>query len=202
MINSAFNVSELFKHLSAVMSSERFLKMQGLNSDIPFFICPFPTKLKIEVGNMIPQLVKHLGKNGIQVLNVNLYDLCLDELRDNGVLDQLLEVEPDSDKDYFLESMQSILDVETHVIPAIQKKISAWEKVDILFLTGIGEVFPYIRAHNLLNNLQSAAKDFPSVLFFPGKYEHTLEQGATLQLFDRLPSDKYYRAYDITRYDF
>jgi len=202
MINAAFNAPELFKHLAAVMSSERFLKMQGLNSDIPFFICPYPTKMKIEVEAMIPQLAKHLEKSGIRVLNVNLYDLCLNELKDNGVFDQLLEVEPDSDKGYFLESMQSILDVETHIIPAIQKEIAAFGSVDILFLSGIGEVFPYIRAHNLLNNLQSVAKGFPSVLFFPGKYEHTLEQGATLQLFDRLPSDKYYRAYDITKCEF
>lgn len=202
MINAAFNAPELFKHLAAVMSSERFLKMQGLNSDIPFFICPFPIKMKIEMEEMIPQLVKQLEKNEIRVLNVNLYDLCIAELKDNGLFDQLLEVEPDNDKGYFLESMQSILDVETHVIPAIQKEIAAFGDVDILFLTGIGEVFPYIRAHNLLNNLQSAAKDFPSVLFFPGKYEHTPEQGATLQLFDRLPSDKYYRAYDITKCEF
>lgn len=202
MINAAFNAPELFKHLAAVMSSERFLKMQGLNSDIPFFICPFPIKMKIEMEEMIPQLVKQLEKNEIRVLNVNLYDLCIAELKDNGLFDQLLEVEPDNNKGYFLESMQSILDVETHVIPAIQKEIAAFGDVDILFLTGIGEVFPYIRAHNLLNNLQSAAKDFPSVLFFPGKYEHTPEQGATLQLFDRLPSDKYYRAYDITKCEF
>ena len=202
MINASFNAPELFRHLVAVMSSERFLKMQGLNSDIPFFICPFPTKMKTEVEVMIPQLAKHLEKNGIRVLNINLYDLCLNELKDNGVFNQLLEVEPDSDKGYFLESMQSILDVETHIIPAIQKEIAAFGGVDILFLSGIGEVFPYIRAHNLLNNLQSAAKGFPSVLFFPGKYEHTLEQGATLQLFDRLPSDKYYRAYDITKCEF
>ena len=202
MIDSDFKVPELFKHLLGVMSSERFLKMQGLNSDIPFFICPFPTKLKAEVEKMIPQLVNNLDQKNIRVLNIDLYDLCIDDLKENDLFDRLLEVEPETDKGYFLESLQSILDVETHIIPAIREKIAAFGKVDILFLSGIGEVFPYIRAHNLLNNLQSTAKDFPSVLFFPGKYEHTLEQGASLQLFDRLPSDKYYRAYDINKSEF
>lgn len=202
MIKADFTAQELFKHLSKCMGSERFLKMQGLNSDIPFFICPFSTKLKIEVESMIPQLVKFFEKQGIRILNVNLYDLCIGVLKDNGLFDQLVEVEPDNDKSYFLESLQSILDVENYIAPAIQGKIAAFGKVDILLLSGIGEVFPYIRAHNLLNNLQSVAKDFPSILFFPGKYEHTLERGATLQLFDRLPSDKYYRAYDITKCEF
>ena len=30
---------------------------------------------------------------------------------------------------------------------------------DVMFITGVGEVFPYIRSHNVLNNLQSTAKD-------------------------------------------
>ena len=151
---------------------------------------------------MIQQLVKYLQKKEIRVWEINLYDLCIKKLKGIGVFDRLLEIESENDKGYFLESMQSMLDVESHIIPEIQKEIAAFGKVDILFLTGIGEVFPYIRAHNLLNNLQGVAKEFPSVLFFPGKYEHTLEQGATLQLFDRLPSDKYYRAYDITKCEF
>ena len=139
MIDSTFNVPELFKHLFSVMISERFLKMQGLNSDIPFFICPFPTKLKIAVEQMIPQLIKRLKEHDKRVLDINLYDLCIEILKDNELFDQLLEVEPEHDKGFFLESMQSMLDVEEYVIPAIQKKIADFGKVDILFLTGLGE---------------------------------------------------------------
>ena len=68
---------------------------------------------------------------------------------------------------------------------------------DVLFLCGIGEVFPYIRSHNVLNNLQSTAKDKPTVLFFPGEYRHSLAQGASLELFGLLHDDKYYRAFNI-----
>ena len=64
-------------------------------------------------------------------------------------------------------------------------------------LSGIGEVFPYIRSHNVLNNLQSTAKDKPTVMFFPGEYRHSLEQGASLELFGLLHDDKYYRAFNI-----
>ena len=67
----------------------------------------------------------------------------------------------------------------------------------MLFLSGIGEIFPYIRSHNVLNNLQSTAKTKPTVLFFPGEYRHSLEQGASLELFGLLHDDKYYRAFNI-----
>jgi len=202
MIDKDSTTLALFQHLLKGMTSKRFLKMQGLNSDIPFYICPFPVKLKLEVEKMIPQLIQRLSTQDVHVLNINLYDLCINKLKAEDLFEQLLEIEPKNEKGYFLESMQSILDVEKYIIPAIQKTLDAHGNPDILFLTGIGEVFPYIRAHNLLNNLQSVAKEFPSVLFFPGKYEHTLEQGASLQLFEKLPSDKYYRAYDITKSEF
>ena len=184
MKQTDFNTAELFTHLLNVMTSERFLKMQGLNSDVPFFICPFPVKMKLEIEDMIPLLV------------------CLDELKKENRLEPLLDVEPETEKGYFLESLQSMLDVEEHITPVVKEKLDNHSRIDILFLTGIGEVFPYVRAHSLLNNLQSVAKRFPSVLFFPGRYEHSLEQGASLQLFGKLPSDKYYRAFDITRCEY
>jgi hypothetical protein len=68
---------------------------------------------------------------------------------------------------------------------------------ELLFLSGVGEVFPYIRSHNVLNNLQSTAKDKPTLMFFPGAYTHSLESGASLDLFSRFHDDKYHRAFDI-----
>jgi hypothetical protein len=192
---------ELFQHLIKVLSDDRFLKMQGLNQEVPFFLCPFPVTQKLEIEDMLPNLEKRLHDRGIRIVDINLYDLCLDYLRKNDLLEQLCSIEPDTEKGFFLESLQSMLDIESILVPEIENIISAAGKVDVLFLTGVGEVFPYIRTHNILNNLQRAAKAFPTVLFFPGEYEQSLEKGASLRLFGRLPDDKYYRAYDITRYE-
>ena len=72
---------------------------------------------------------------------------------------------------------------------------------DVIFLSGVGEVYPYIRSHNVLNNLQSTAKEAPTVLFFPGSYTHALATGASLELFGQLHDDKYYRAFNILNYE-
>ena len=68
---------------------------------------------------------------------------------------------------------------------------------DIFFLTGIGEVFPYIRSHNVLNNLQSVVTGKPMLMFFPGRYEQSDTLGSSLVLFGRLKDDQYYRAKNI-----
>jgi hypothetical protein len=94
------------------------------------------------------------------------------------------------------ELLQGVLDPAEHLVPAIATRLAS-EPHDVLFLSGVGEVFPYIRSHNVLNNLQSTAKDKPTVMFFPGEYTHSPESGASLDLFGRLHDDKYYRAFNI-----
>ena len=60
---------------------------------------------------------------------------------------------------------------------AIREKMDA-KDFDVMFMTGVGEVFPYIRSHTVLNNLQSVAKEKPTVMFFPGGKRQSLEEGA------------------------
>lgn len=185
-----------YQHLYDVISGERFLKKQGLNSEVPFFICPFKPEDAVEMSRLSRQLVNRLEQTGVRVLEINLYDLSVEILRGENIWDRALEIEPTVSKHEFLEFMQSVLDPENNLIPAIAARLSLQE-FDVLFLAGVGEVFPYIRSHNVLNNLQSTAKDRPTVMFFPGEYTHSVEKGASLDLFGRLHDDKYYRAFNI-----
>ena len=185
-----------YDHLFSVISSEHFLKMQGLGNEVPFFICPFRPEESNEMLRLEDQLTKQLQKNGINILAINLYDLSIELLKEREIFDQILEMEQQIDKEQLKELLQGVLDPESHLAPAIANKLSSTE-YDVLFLSGVGEVFPYIRSHNVLNNLQSTAKEKPTVIFFPGAYTHSLESGASLDLFGRLHDDKYYRAFNI-----
>jgi hypothetical protein len=69
-------------------------------------------------------------------------------------------------KEQLKELLQGVLDPEAHLVPAIAAKLASTD-FEVLFLSGVGEVFPYIRSHNVLNNLQSTAKEKPTVMFFP-----------------------------------
>lgn len=200
-----------FEHLLGVISGQRFLQMKGLNNDLPFYICEFRATEAFDMQRLQKQLVNKLAGmrieclqgRGVRVLEINLYDLTIDLLKardgsDDGrsLWQEILDHETDMDKDGLLELLQNVLDIKTHLIPAIAERL-AQADYDVLFLSGIGEVFPYIRSHNVLNNLQSTAKTKPTVMFFPGEYRHSLEQGASLELFGLLRDDKYYRAFNI-----
>ena len=194
------NIQDRFKHLLSVISNERFLNMRGTGNEIPFFICPFKPEETLKMEKLQKQLQKTLQQNGISVLNINLYDLTIEILKKRDLWGRILEMEHDMTKSELLETLDGILDCKKNLVPAMAEKITDVD-FDVLFVNGIGEVYPYIRTHNLLENLQSTAKDFPSVFFFPGTYTYSIETGAYLDLFERLHANKYYRAFNIYNFD-
>jgi len=189
-------VQERYQHLLALIGSERFLKKQGLGNEVPFFICPYKPEEAIEMERLQRQLINKLAQLGIEVLDINLYDLAVQILKQEGDWDWCMEEEQSISKAALKEALQSMLDIETVLTPAIEEKMNVSE-FQVMFISGVGEVFPYIRSHNVLNNLQKTAKEKPTVMFFPGEYTHSLESGASLELFGRLHDDKYYRAFNI-----
>lgn len=193
-------MQDRLQHLFAVISGQRFLKKQGLGNEVPFFICPFKPEETVEMERLQRQLINRLDQAGIRVLSINLYDLSVDLLKERDIWDQLLEMEASIPKEQLMELLQGVLDPENHLAPSIAARLADTE-FDVLFLSGVGEVFPYIRSHNVLNNLQSTAKEKPTLMFFPGDYVHSPETGASLELFARFHDDRYYRAFNIFHYE-
>ena len=184
------------EHLFAVLSGSRFLRMEGLSNEVPFFIYPYDAEDALAVADSKKRIKRRLANKGIVVREVNLYDLTVEILKERGDWEEVLEVESQLDKSEFTEMLQSMLNPQQHLAPAIREKI-ADGAFDIFFLTGIGEVFPYIRSHNVLNNLQSVVSGKPMLMFFPGRYEQSTTLGSSLVLFGQLMDDQYYRAKNI-----
>ena len=190
------NISEDFNHLVTILTSKNFLNCQILCNEVPFFIADYDIAKDNEMKKMQAQLIKKLAEFDVKVLNVNIYDLSIDILKQNDDWDWCIENEQTISKDKLKEELQGILDVQDVITPAITKLMNETD-YDIMFLTGIGEVFPYIRSHNILNNLQKFAKEKPTLMFFPGEYINYQNTGSTLNLFGKLQDDKYYRAANI-----
>lgn len=190
-------MNERLQHLFNVISGRRFLEKKALNGEIPFYICAYPPEESVDMERLQRQLFKRLEQNGVKILEINLYDLSIEILNKEDDFNWLIKNEPVMSKQKFIDEFTGILDVESVLIPAIAQVVNSTD-FDVLFLSGVGEVFPYIRSHNVLNNLQSTAKEKPTVMFFPGVYTHSQESGASLDLFGKLHDDKYYRAFDIS----
>ena len=185
------NLDKKYQHLFEQISKDSFLRMEGIGNEVPFYITTFKAEDQNEVCKCISALIKKLETTGISILEINLFQLSLEIIKREDDLADLFAMEKTLDKTEFLEEMQSMLDVEGEIAPAITQKMRNCNH-QVLFITGVGEVFPFIRSHTILNNLQKIAKEVPMVLFFPGTYD-----GICLSLFDKLKDDNYYRAYNL-----
>lgn len=188
------DISTKFDHLFQVISSEPFLRMESLGGEIPFFISTYLPAQETEVTSAVKGLGNKLEARGIRVLEINLYDLVMEVLDQQLGPGEIFEIERSMDKLEFKSALQSVLDINEVLMPAVGQRIKA-SGAQVYFLTGIGLVYPFIRSHNILNNLQNIAKEAPSVLFFPGSYT-----GLSLELFGLLKDDNYYRAFNIDNY--
>lgn len=185
------SVPQQFDHFYKVISSLTFLKMDGQGGEIPFFIAPYDARQELDVRSAIKGLRNKLENAGVTVLEINLYDLVCEILMNKGGMERMFEVEKGRSRDRFLNALQSTLNIHQVLMPKVKELVDG-ANAQVYFLTGIGLVFPYVRSHNVLNNLQNIAKDAPTVAFFPGSYN-----GHSLNLFGVLKDDNYYRAFNI-----
>lgn len=190
------NLTQQEEHLFKVLGSSRFLRMEGLGNEMPMFIYPYASEKAIQVQKAKQRVKNRLAIQGVSVIEVDLYELTVEILKERGVWERMLAAEPGQDKEDFRELLQGMLDPELHIAPAIRRKLDQ-QQFDICFLTGIGEVYPYVRSHNVLNNLHSIVTEKPMLVYFPGKYEQSDSLGSSLVLFGRLKDDQYYRAKNI-----
>ncbi|KAF5029594.1 hypothetical protein DSECCO2_646940 [anaerobic digester metagenome] len=169
--------------------------MTGPSNDIPYYICPFRVEETTQMYQHIGQLINALELKQIKVLEINLYRLCIEHFSALGVLDGFIADETMTPRNTFFNSISGLTDPREFIAPLI---INLIKRVmpDIIFITGVGEVYPYLRTHKLLSTLESKFTEKPLVLFFPGKYETDNVKGSNLTLFGIL-DDRYYRAFNI-----
>ena len=183
-----------FEHIYNVINKPSFLAMDSLGGEIPFWISAYEANQENEVNTEIKNLVKKLSNNGVQAHLINLLEHSISILENHVGLEKIYKVESRKNKERFKKALQSSINIHERFIPAIKTEVKD-KNADLLLINGVGAVFPFIRSHNVLNNLQSAVKEIPTVMFFPGKYT-----GESLNLFGKLKDDNYYRAFNIDNY--
>ncbi len=191
MISGQAKIIENFKMIFEITQTKEFLRMEGLNGEVPFWIAPYDIQLQNYAIEELENLVQKLKHQGISVLLLDLFELSVEILENNIGLDKIFQVEKKKTKEKFKKALQSTLNLHERFIPLIKQKMKD-SKPQILMIKGVGAVYPFIRSHNILNNLQSSVTDIPTLMFFPGEYN-----GKALNLFGDLKDDNYYRAFNI-----
>lgn len=183
--------------LYSVMKSQAFLQSTSIGGETPTYIYAYEIEASEIVEDMLSKLEKKLALDGIRLYRFDMFEAFTSFCKEAGYLDFLLEIEAGTDKEEFLENIQGIAE-NSDFASFVGNKVEN-EDYDIFIMTGAGKAYPILRAHMLLEKLQDYIKRRPFVLFFPGEYVKSTSGGIALNLFGKLPSDGYYRAFDIIK---
>lgn len=173
-----------------------FLNGKGLGNEVSYYVFDYDPKDEILVREYIDKLVKKDKEfgDGYKLKVYDVYDLMIDLLESEGYLEDCFEMEKNDGMNYLVESVNDLLrmnDDNNYFAEYIEKNTP--EK-SIVFLIGVGKIFPFVRSHKILNNLHQIFDRSPVVMFYPGKYD-----GQSLELFGEFKDDNYYRAFPLIK---
>lgn len=174
-----------------ILSSE-FLNSQGLGNEIGFWIFDYDPAAELEVREYIAFLENMLTKkhSKLAYVHINLLDMLVQYLHSRGFVEKAIALQQQKGDEALIKALAGPLHMDKFA-PYLVEATQAAEK-NIVFISGIGSVWPLLRAHNLLNSLHSLLGQTPMVLFYPGHYD-----GQSMRLFGKIPSDNYYRAFKL-----
>ena len=186
---------ERLNEILPTITSSNFLGKKGLGNEIPFHIFDYPPEQELRIREYLAFLLDKLEKqySHIKVIHVELFRVMIRYLEELNLLDRAFEMEAQKGSEALWKALSASVKPERFVKTVLTNQFD-FTQCDLILLNGVGNVWPWVRAHSLLNNLQQITGDVPLVLFYPGKYD-----GQSLRLFGKLSGDNYYRAFRLVQ---
>ena len=189
------SIYERLDEILPIISEPHFRENKGLGNEVGFYIFDYSPKDEMIVRERIPFIKsKAQSSHNINIVEIDLYEAIIEILESKGYLKKNFEMEEKKGSEFVFKATEKTLRLTSQKEDnkIVQYIIERTEDDDIVFLTGVGKVWPIIRSHTVLNNLHRALDHVPVVLFFPGTYD-----GGSLMLFNEIKDDNYYRAFQL-----
>jgi hypothetical protein len=185
-------LTERLNQILPRVTSDEFLSGRGLGNEIAFYIFEYPPEEELRLREHIHFLLAHIPqrKPGLRIKHINLFDFVLDYLQSRNLLDKALKMQQEKGDEALKKALAGPLH-ENKLAPVFAE-VAQPDQHDLLFMSGVGSVWPLLRSHTLLNNLHPLMGRTPLVMFYPGRYD-----GQSLRLFGKLKSNPYYRAFKL-----
>lgn len=190
-------MNTIYQRLDKILPTikdQRFRENKGLGNEIGFYIFDYDPKDEIIVREHISFIKQKVNNDSLDfsIKEFDLYEIVLAILESKGYLEKVFAMEEKKGTAEILKPIKNTLRLTQKkdlVVEYIRQRV---EKTDIVFLTGVGKVWPIIRSHTILNVLHSVIDHVPLIMFYPGTYS-----GQDLHLFNDISDQNYYRAFKL-----
>ncbi len=181
-------IDERLDRVRELLRDPDFLEGNGLSNEVNIRLCCYEAADEMRVRHFVKQILADQSLP-CRLRENNLYEIFLSCCKDKRTLDRMSDTEQKKGKMGLSKMIAGSVQPRNYVDKICAQKP---EKGDVILLTGVGDVFPFMRIHILLEALQQRAGDVPILVFYPGTFD-----GRHVKLFDRLPPSPYYRAFNV-----
>lgn len=182
------DIKERLDKVRSLIQEPEFLEGKGLSNEVNIRIFCYEPENEMIVRHFVNQLGTDQSLN-CHLKICNLYKIFLSICDDMDITNAIPDMEETDGSAFLLEQLETAIS-NREFIDKMQYK--PHELGDVLMLTGVGEVFPFMRIHTLLEALQPYFSDVPILVMYPGEFD-----GRHVKLFNRLQPNDYYRAFNV-----
>ena len=176
------------------ISSREFLENKGVANEVRYYVFDYEACDELIMRQKIKDLLARNNPetDGFQIVEYDIYKLILSILEERGYVDKCIRFEKEKGREYLYNAISKLLRLTTDNNLIVNRIMENTPVNSVVFLTGIGKVYPFVRAHNVLNNLHQVFDKVPVIMFYPGNWN-----GQSLSLFGTISDGNYYRAFPL-----
>lgn len=129
------------------------------------------------------------------MIHFDLWDVFLQICQERRILEKIPALEERRGTEGLLRRMEKIATPEAFLKVMSERYEELGGQMpgrDVVLISGVGKVYPLVRAHNILENAQPVFTEVPMVMLYPGVYD-----GQQLHLFGKISDGNYYRAFSL-----
>lgn len=181
-------LKERLDNLRALMQEQEFLEGKGLSNEVNIRIFCYDPADEMIIRHFTDQIMTDQSMS-CHLIEYNLYKVFLSICEDKRIEKTIPAMENKKGSGFIREQMSRMANNTAFVN---KMKYEPHEAGDVIIITGVGDAFPFIRVHDLLNAMQPEFPNVPILVFYPGSYD-----GRDVQLFNCLKKNSYYRAFNV-----
>lgn len=152
-------INERFNHLKQKMIDPKFQHNEGLSNEVGYYIFDYPANRELFIRKSIQKIEKSELATEVNLKVYDVYDIMIKILKDQQIytgsdpIPILEKIEEKHGFDSLIEQINNILEMSENnnlIVQYINKKIK-FQKQCIIFLVGLGKVYPNLNGDNIID---------------------------------------------------
>ncbi len=182
------SITDRLSKVSPRLSDPGFLSNKGLSNEVGIHVFCYDPSHELTVRAYFESL-KARSDKPYRLIECDLYKIFLEICEEKRILKSIPSMEERKGKEHLFAQLQKIATPEVFVA---KMKCDFQANRDVLLITGVGKVYPFMRSHKILDNIQHVFADIPVLMLYPGSFN-----GQELVLFGKFSDGNYYRAFNL-----